>query len=562
MRFWPRRKVYLDDLPKTHDLRFMVIFVALLVIVLGGLYGVGYAVAGHKLPAGTKVADVDVGGMTPDQARTVLQEELAPRLERPIKATAAGKTWTLDPQRSGLTFDIDATLDEATGGSPWDPRHMLHVLMGGDDLDPVVRVDEDELASSLKKVATEVEQKPVDSTVTFKPTETKVTYGRAGRRLDYQRSGDRLIAALIGGERSVDLAMQDVQPHVTAITATRFVDTVARRALSGPVRVKVADAVATIHPRQFGPALRARPANGGLKLDIDGGELLKRSRPALAKLPHHPVNARISFTGGRPRLVPGTAGVTVAAPELARAVLHAVGRKGNDRVARADATADDPRITTQELRMMRIRERVSAATARFTIADRQVDPASQLARLDGTLLGPNDTFSYLHRLPDSASPAASFVASLTYSAAMSAGLAIPEHSPGRFYDGTFAPGRDANVEPPATDLVLQNTSPYGVYIRAWTENPGGSSSRGRIAHVEMWSTTYWHVKIRASERYNVILPQVISNDRGSCVPRKGKPGFDVDVTRTLTRDGHKRTEVSHASYAVLDEVRCTGKRRR
>ncbi len=561
MRWWPRRKVYLDNLPKTHDFRFLLVFAIALTLVFGALYGVGYAVAGNKLPSGTTVAEVDVGGMTPDQARTVLQDKLAPRLQRPIKASVAGKTYTLDPQLTGLTFDIDATLAEATGGSPWDPRHMLHVLMGGDQLDPVVAVDDTELTSRLKRIAGHVERKPVDSRVSFRHARVKVVYGHAGRRLDYQRSGDRLIAALIAGDRSVDFAAEAVQPHVTAITATRFADSVAKRALNGPVKVKVADAAMTLQPGRFGPALRALPSKRGLRLDVDQAVLMKRSRAALRGLPHHPVDARIRFDGARPRVVPGTSGVTVAPADLAKALLKAVARSGKRRVARAAPTPDNPNVTTEDVRMMRIRDRVSSTSARFRIGNDQLDPVAQLAHLDGALIKPGQTFSLLSRLPDSSSPAASFVASLTYGAAFFAGLAIPEHSPARLYTGAFGPGRDARIEPPDTDLILKNTSPFGLYIRAYVANPGGAGSRARVGHVEMWSTTYWHVRVRASQRYNVIQPDVVKNPAKSCIPRAGRPGFDIDVTRVLTRAGHKRVETSHASYAVLDEVRCTGGKR-
>lgn len=557
MRLWRRRKVYLDNLPKTHDMRFMLVFVIALVVVFGALYAVGYAVAGNKLPSGTTVAEVDVGGMTPDQARTVLQEKLAPRLQTTIKASVSGRAYVLDPQRIGLTFDIDATLDKATGGSPWDPRHMLHVLTGGDKLDPVVIVDEQALADRLKRVAARVDQKPVDSKVSFTQTQTTVVYGNAGRALDYQRSGDRLIAALLAGDRAVTLSVKTIQPRITAIQATRFADTVGKRALSGPVRIKVADSAVTIQPREFGPALLATPGRSGLRLGVDQRVLMKRSRNALYGLPHHPVNAAIRFVADKPRIVPGTAGVTVAAEDLEKAMLKAVDQKGDKRVARANALPDNPNVTTDDMRMMRIRERISASSARFQLDDAQGDASAQVRHLDGVLLKPGQTFSYLARMPDAGSPAASFAASLLYGAAFSAGIEAPQHSPGRIYSGEFAPGRDAHVEPPATDLMLQNTSPFGIYIRGYLDNPGRAGSYDRVAHLEMWSTRYWRVRAHASGRYNVVEPQVIKNPQKNCTPRAGVPGFDVDVARMLSRGAHRRTERTHATYAVVDEIRCT-----
>jgi vancomycin resistance protein YoaR len=556
MRWWPRRKVYIDNLPKTHDFRFGVIFVIGLALVFGALYGVGYVVAGNKLPAGTTVAEVDVGGMSPDRARSVLQEKLAPRLERPLQVTAAGKTFTVDPQLTGFTFDIDATLADALGGSPWDPRHMLHVILGGDDLDPVVDLDNDELVASLKRVADHVERRPVDSAVSFSAGRVEVSYGRAGRALDYQRSGDRLEDALVQGDSDVTLVVVAVQPHVTAIKATRFVDKVGRKAVESSVRIKVADSVMTLTPRQFGPALLALPSKNGLRLDVDQARLAKRARPALKKLPYHPVDAHLRFVGDRPTIVHGTSGVTVAPPDLAKAVLKAVGHSGKKRVARATVTPDNPRVSTQDLRMMQVKERISSSVASYTVGSGRSDPVTVLHRLDGALIAPDDTLSFLRRVGDGSSPAASFVASMAYEAGFFAGLDVPEHTQAHFYSDTFAPGLDAGVESPSTDLVFHNSSPYGVYVRAYVDPPARASSRHRTAHVEMWSTRYWRVRAFTSDRYDVVRPQVIVDKRKSCVPRDGIAGFDVDVTRVLTREGHKRSERTHTGYAPLDQVRC------
>ena len=561
MRLWPQRKVYLDNLPKTHDIRFMLVFVIGLVVVFASLYGVGYAVAGDKIPNGTRVAEIDVGGMNPAEAEQSLEQELDPRLDKTIKATVSGETYKIDPRQAGLQFDYEATMAEAAGGSAWDPRHMLHVLMGGDDLEPVVVVDDEMLAESLKKIDNQVEQKPVDTTVSFRNGVAKVEYGQAGRRLDYQRSGDRLVAALVNDVYKVDLAVADVQPNVTAVKATKFVDKVARPALKGPITIKVADSSITLQPKQFGPALVAVPADAGVRLDVDQQRLLERSRGALDRLPHHPVNARITFAGDRPRIVPGTSGVTVAPDDLAAAVLIAVGERGADRVARAEATPDNPKVTTQDVQTMRIHERLASVTVPYRVGAGELDPARQLSQLDGTLIKPGETFSYLHRLSDPDSPAGSFVAGMTYRSGFFAGLDIPQHTPARVYTQTLPPGFDAHIERPDTDLVMVNSSPFGVYVRAYVVAPGGPSSPARVAHVEIWSTKYWTVKARSSSHYNTVTPRVLKNPDKNCQARPGVAGFDVDVTRLLTRDGHKRTERSHATYAVQDQIRCVSGRR-
>ncbi len=554
MRLWPRRKVYLDDLPKTHDLRFATVFIIGFTLLCGALYAVGYFVAGDKLPAGTEVAGIDVGGMDQDEARIVLQEELAPRLLQPLKVSAAGQEFSLDPQVAGLTFDIDATLEEGLGGSPWDPRHMLHVLMGGESLQPVVDTDESELSASLAKIARHVEREPIDSKVSFASGEPKATFGQAGRALNFQNSGERLEEALIAGDDTVTLPIEAVQPAITAIEATQFMDTTARRALSGPIRLRAADATMTLTRGHFGRALRAVVGDAGLQLDIDADVLIQRARPVLQRLPHHPVNARILFRNGHPVVIPGRSGVTVSKEALAAAVLRVVPRQGDDRHGSVDIVADNPNTTTQEMRMLRVNERVSGKAIRYSDNTMGGNPTTMVRQLDGTLLKPDATFSFISHVDTASSPAtASFVASVTYDAAFNAGLSAPERSANRIYSPEFPIGRDAHIEPPATDLVLINESPYGVYVRAFVDAAKGGSG---VVHVQMWSTPYWKITTETSPRSNIVKPKVIRDRSRNCVPRKGVAGFEVNVIRTLKSEGHQRAETTHSRYAPLDTVVC------
>ena len=45
---------------------------------LGALYGVGYAVTGNTLPAGTSIGGVEVGALSPAAAEDALRAGLAP----------------------------------------------------------------------------------------------------------------------------------------------------------------------------------------------------------------------------------------------------------------------------------------------------------------------------------------------------------------------------------------------------------------------------------------------------------------------------------------------------
>ena len=554
MRFRRRRKVYLDNLPKTHDVRFAVSFLLGLALLLGAVYAVGYLVAGDRMPNGTTVAGVDVGGMPPDRARTVLQEELAPRLDTPLEAVAAGRRYTIDPQAAGFTFDVDATVERALAGSPWDPRHMLHVLTGGGEVDPVITRDDEELEATLAPIATAVRQRPVDAGVSMRGGQPQIVFGEAGRRLDIDRSGDRLEAALLRGEDRARLVVVDVQPDISGVEATRFVDRVARPALATPVRLRADRAVLTVPPTAFGPALRVRAADGGLRLDVDARVLLRRSAPALRRLPDRPTNATLQFTASGVRVVPGSNGVTVTGDDLAGAVLRALTPPGPPHAARVRVVRAEPPLTTRELRRLKIREVVGQAEVQYDASSRLDLLVRASRQLDGELLHPGETLSFARAVGSvRARSVGSLLASATHLAAYRAGMAVPARSANRVYAADLPLGLDAVVAPPSVDLRLQNTSPYGVYVRVLVERTGRASG---AVQVEMWSTQYWRVSLRTSPRYGVATPGVVRDQSRRCEPRAGDAGFSVDVTRTLRRPGERRTDETHSRYAPLDRVVC------
>jgi VanW like protein len=125
----------------------------------------------------------------------------------------------------------------------------------------------------------------------------------------------------------------------------------------------------------------------------------------------------------------------------------------------------------------------------------------------------------------------------------------PVHPP------TTADGMDASIVPRTTDLQWQNSTPYGVYVHAWVSDSGGRAA----VHVQLWSSPYWHVTTSTSGRYQITPPQVETSTTPGCVPRRGVPGFGVDVTRTSVSAGQpRRVETFHSSYSPLDAIRCRG----
>ncbi|WP_300464408.1 hypothetical protein [uncultured Nocardioides sp.] len=108
--------------------RAVVVALAAVVLLLGGGYAAAGAFASDRVPRGTTVAGVAVGGQTPAQARSTLKTELADRVDAPISVSVDGRSVEVDPAEAGLSFDLDASVEAAGGGSSWAPDRLWDYL--------------------------------------------------------------------------------------------------------------------------------------------------------------------------------------------------------------------------------------------------------------------------------------------------------------------------------------------------------------------------------------------------------------------------------------------------
>src|SRR3712207_4123978 len=67
----------------------------------------------EKIAEGIVVAGIDVGGMEAGEARTLLERELADKLERPVTVRHRGERFKLTPEQARLTVDVGGMVDEA-----------------------------------------------------------------------------------------------------------------------------------------------------------------------------------------------------------------------------------------------------------------------------------------------------------------------------------------------------------------------------------------------------------------------------------------------------------------
>src|ERR1044072_8403592 len=94
----------------------LVLTVTVLLVGAASLYAFD-SKSKHHIADDVTVNGVDVGGLTPDQARDKLSAALLKPLDRPVSVRYQGRRFTLTPEAARVAIDIDGSGDRAMAAS-------------------------------------------------------------------------------------------------------------------------------------------------------------------------------------------------------------------------------------------------------------------------------------------------------------------------------------------------------------------------------------------------------------------------------------------------------------
>ena len=550
------------------------------VLLLGVLYAVGYALTGDRVARGVTVAGVDIGGMSPDDAEDELRSELAPRMDEPVRLQHRAKTLRVVPSKAGLSVDIEETVREAGGGRTFNPVRMIDSLTDGNsDVEPVISVDDASLEKALSRVDRKVRRAPVEGRIRFRDGEARPVKPRPGLQLDTDAAGSALETAALDESSPVDVPTEEVPTEISNADVKQAMADFARPAMSAPIEVKVNGRTAQLTPETVGASLRVRPKDGELVPRLNAKKLTKDARGSLGDITRRPRPATVELRNGSPRVVPHKVGTRVKMKGLRDDILKALTESGDSRAVTAKAKKATPSFRTRDARKLQIDEVVSEFSTEFPHSDYRNTNLGQAAkRINGTVLKPDETFSFNDVvgerteangftkgyiiddgvLVEDYGGGVSQVATTVYNAGFFAGLKDVEHHPHSLYFDRYPIGREATVAWGALDLQFENNTPHGVLIETWIE-PSTPSSDGSM-HARIWSTKYWDVKAGKSDRYNKTQPGERYDTSDDCAAQTGTAGFDIDIHRYLSRDGERvKTETDEVTYDAADTVHCRAK---
>lgn len=557
---------------------WVAVGVVLTLLVLGGAYLAAYSYAGTTVPVGTTVLGIDIGGQTQDEAEATLRDELPPIADAPLTLLVGTDSYPITPSESGLNVDVPATV-RAAGVGASDPLRLVEsIISGGGPVDPVVVVDDEELSQAVDEVADDADREPVEGAVAFVTGNVDATLPEQGRVVDRPASVDKVADSYLVRSAPVPLPVDTTDPTVTAEEVERAVREFAQPAMSGPVRLESSLATRNLGTPLLGRVLSMQPDDTGvLQPVLDEQGLLEASQGRLDDLGRPASDASVVIRRGRPVVVPSSAGQQVDTTTYADDVFASLTQSGGDRVITLPLVPKPAEFTTADARASGVQEVVAEFTTFYPHADYRninIGRAAELA--NNTFLKPGDVFSMNDvvgerrvdrgftsgfiiesgRFAEAVGGGVSQLATTLFNAGHFAGFENVEHHPHTLYIDRYPVGREATVFWGFWDLQFGNNTPHGAVVQSFI-NPSSPGTTGSVT-VRIWSTPYWDVDSVTGDRFNSrpFERRVISGE--GCVPSSGSAGFDIIVTRTLSRGGSVQDrEELYTRYEATPEVVCT-----
>ncbi len=448
-----------------------------------------------RLPAGTTVAGLDVGGLDLAAATALLERRSDALEHQPVEFVAGGRTFSLSASQLGVRPDWRAAVRQAAsstdGFAPVRGLKRVRARIFGSDVEPHVHVFPSVLRYTVGRIAAAVDRPAVDASLERRGLSFATTPARPGVRLDRTLARAAMVDALASLERDgpVRLPVARAEPRVVGDDLGEAA-TAARTAVSGPVTLTVGPTRFRL-PRWRIAQLLELPSGGATRVTVAGPSARRWLASLARSVDRKPRDATFRVVSGGIELVPSRPGHTLdvdtARDALAKAVFSTTGRN-----ATVATSTTAPARTTQEARAMGIDEVVGSYTTTYGGTPGRLHNVQLVAGLiDGALIAPGARFSF-NETTGERNAAKGFeeapviingelesgigggvcqVSTTVFNAAFEAGLSIEKRTNHALYISHYPLGRDATVNYPDLDLVFRNDTDHWLLLRAFV-SPG------------------------------------------------------------------------------------------
>jgi len=548
-----------------------VVFLILLAVLIDSTLYRG------KVHAGVTVSGVQLGGLTPEEAKAALDLRVEKAQKNRITLTSGDKKWTVTPDDVGTTVDTAATvgaaMDASREGNFLVDRFRGFLMYFTDKVVPLQgTIDRTKVDQIIADVARAVDLPPINAGLVFDGPKIKIVRGQKGRVVDREAFASQLRTVLLtlhATELPVPMAVKE--PTVQADDYDQALKQ-AMTMTSSPIQLTNGDRSWTLDTEEIIAYMDfASKTQDGVSILVPYLSATKMG-PFLADLAaavaRNPVSATFRGDGRRAWVVPAIPGQKLD-PEKTAEALNAVALDPKNRGTKVAVTLKQPKLTTEEAQAMGIKDVLADfQTVWKGTPDRQTNVKITTRYASNVLLAPGEVYNFDEqigprtaergyklapgivgpgKLEDVFGGGICQVSTTLFNAAFFAGLEIVERKNHSIFIAHYPKGRDATVSARGPNLRFRNDTKHYILVR-------GASDGITTKFVIYGTDEGREVDYTTSEFYDVVAKTVESTTNKSLgtgtsvVLVDGQVGQKIKVVRVVKSAGgkiiHKDTFVS------------------
>ena len=541
--------------------RRLVIVATVVALLAFGLGGTAMAVSGRgKVGRHVTLAGDDVAGLTRAELASKVRKLDRELRKATVRVDAQRGGFRLSLEKLGATVDVDKTVDGAFNvGRRGNPVGRLwsavKAWVAERPAAIELAIDEATLRAAVAKHTPEPKTLSKEPSLALKGGVFVAVPGQAGYGIDPADVAKALPAAVQQGTPlRVEVPRGRVSPKYTLSDAralAREANELGRLSL----RVTAGDTTETISSTMLATWIDALATPEALLLGVNGDRAVADLAKMFPKVGKPVVETRYGISSsGAVVVTPGSNGTKCCDTEQVSTLLTAAIRRPPAKPIPLPLRITEPAITAQDVEAFRIKELVGTFTTSHPCCQPRVTNIHRIADIvRGTVIRPRSRLS-INTLVGPRTTAKGFVvdnviedgkfaqavgggisqfATTLFNAAFFAGLEIPEYQSHSIYISRYPYGREATLNYPKPDLVISNTTDYGVLV--WPT----------------YSSTAITVSLYSTKLAPGTQTGQSESKRGVCTSVR------TERTRTYP-DGKKKVDYVRATYRPQEGVNCDG----
>ncbi|MGP9527992.1 VanW family protein [Glutamicibacter sp. AOP5-A2-18] len=511
-------------------------------VALTAAYFGAAAVISSQVPANASVAGVTIGSMSKDEAQAELSKVATPLAEKPVALKVNGKDYELDPAKAGLSLNVADTVEDLTSYEV-NPVKLYERLTNDYNVTPDLDVDEDKLKTQVEALAKKANAEASEGNIEFADGQAKLTKPVDGVALNTDDAVEKISDEWSIDGSAIELPAEVKKPQIAEKDLQTFYDDQVKALLKDDVTLDSGDKKATVSASDIASAASYAPKDGKPAIVLDDKKLYKSATKG-TDLSSTAKDAKITLKDGKPSITESANGISLETDGLGAKVLAAT--TAANRTATVKMTETEPDFTTADAKKLGIKEPIVDFSTPYPASDkvRTKNLKAGSARVTGVIVKPGEQFSLLDTLgpiteangyftsgvvengfsSEAVGGGLSQISTQMYNVGFLAGYDDITHKPHSRWFDRYPAGREATLWEGQVDMIWKNNTKYGVMVQAWVDDDA--------VHTRLWSTKYWKVTQKTSDKYNKTNPETKYNSAEKCVSESGgQKGFTIDVTR-------------------------------